>query len=179
MKQTISKDEKNEIIDRVNQHNDRCYKVGGLLADAITCSASKSVIECYHTMVNGNLETGIQYCCLMSKYGFDAVVDRIDGSVVSRDAVDTTELLEDGVLRYLGWEFAEDDSASQDAEMAAAYYIDMLEDCMIPENRGMIFAEWANSIENELEQEVFDEYFADESQDTKNWFVVYHNEKKD
>ena len=167
------KDFLNDLIDMVNSHNDRCYKVGGLLADAITCGASKPVIECYHTMVNGNLATGIQYCCLMSKYGFDAVVDRIDGSVVSRDAVDTAELLEDGVLRYFGWEFAEDDAID-----TAAYYIKMLEDCMIPENRGMMYAKWADSITCELEQEVFDEYFADESQDTKNWFVVYHNEKK-
>ena len=131
------------------------------------------VYKCVHSFLSFNvLSINRMSCDILIDLSY-TVVDRIDGSVVSRDAVDTAELLEDGVLRYFGWEFAEDDAID-----TAAYYIKMLEDCMIPENRGMMYAKWADSITCELEQEVFDEYFADESQDTKNWFVVYHNEKK-
>ena len=98
----------NELIDRVNQHNDSCYRVWEALCDAIDNDANKSKIECYMTMREGNYETGIEYCCLLRVAGLNAVVDRITGAVVSEDTVEMKEVvMEDGKPRYLTFCFAD------------------------------------------------------------------------
>jgi hypothetical protein len=100
----MTKQEKNEIIACVNQHNERCMKVASMAFD-YKCGEPNS--QCVDTMIQGNIETGIKWCCIMREAGFDAIVDCVCGAVYSRSEVESIiDIMIDGKRRFNTFEFA-------------------------------------------------------------------------
>ena len=102
MKQTTRK---NDLIGRVKEHNKRCMKVASMAFD-YKCGEPNS--QCVDTMIQGNLETGIEYCCLMREEGLDAIVDCLTGAVYKRSEVESIiDIMVDGKRRFNTFEFVE------------------------------------------------------------------------
>lgn len=101
----ITKEMKNELLYRVNKHNEKCVKVMDLYDDE-NCNE-----ECVETMVAANIEVGIEYCCWMMKYGFDdARVDMVSGEIIPKSECDIWAT-HAGKPRYLSFEFVDEEEA--------------------------------------------------------------------
>lgn len=73
---------KNEIIDRLNEHNDYCARVGAMLFDA-KCGEPRAInVEAADAMRLGNVTVGIELCCIAREAGIDACVDIYNGYVI-------------------------------------------------------------------------------------------------
>ena len=95
---------RNEIVACVNKHNDRCYKVAAMAFD-YRCGEPNS--QCVDTMIQGNIETGIKWCCIMREAGFDAVVDCVSGAVIQRSLIEgIIDIMIDGKRRFNTFEYA-------------------------------------------------------------------------
>jgi hypothetical protein len=96
----MNKTKKNEIITRLNNHNDYCATVGSMLFDA-KCGEPRAIsIEAADSMRLGNIETGIELCCIAREAGIDACVDMCFGYVFPRKECDTNN------ERFRTFEFA-------------------------------------------------------------------------
>ena len=81
---------RNEIIDRLNEHNSYCERtfVRLLARREGTSSRAKAeeqraiVTEAVDAMRQGNVEVGIQLCCIAREAGIDACVDMYYGYVI-------------------------------------------------------------------------------------------------
>lgn len=92
----------NNLIGRVNAHNDRCIQTWNLY-DNEDCNE-----ECVDTMVQANISVGIEYCCWMFEYGMDeARVDMLNGMIVSKRDCDIRATTAEGKPRYLSFTWAE------------------------------------------------------------------------
>lgn len=73
---------KNDVIERMNAHNDYCYKVSCMLFDA-KCEEPRAINrDAAESMVEGNIETGIDLCCMANEVGLNACVDMIWGYIL-------------------------------------------------------------------------------------------------
>ena len=73
---------RNEIIDRLNEHNSYCERVGAMLFDA-KCGEPRAInVEAVDAMRQGNVEVGIELCCIAREAGIDACVDTYNGYVI-------------------------------------------------------------------------------------------------
>ena len=103
-----TREEKNALIDRVNQHNRYCLE----LIDEYDEEGTVVDEERFEQRRRESLETGIVLCCQMRTAGFEAVLDRLLGSVVDGKKVDLTETIDDGSLRYFTFEWADTEEAN-------------------------------------------------------------------
>ena len=74
---------RNEIIGRLNQHNDYCARVGAMLFDA-KCGEPRAInVEAADAMRQGNVEVGIELCRIAREAGIDVYVDTYHGYILS------------------------------------------------------------------------------------------------
>lgn len=98
----------NDIMNHLEEHYNRCYKVGCMMFDA-KCGEPRSIsMECCEAMRQDNVRTGIEWCCIAREAGIDVVVDMLWGYVIFKDEA-TDKIMENGKKRYMTFEYADDD----------------------------------------------------------------------
>jgi hypothetical protein len=95
----------NEVIDDVNKHNDRCNEVFKRFIE----ETDPTKIQCYMTMMEGNLSTSIKWCCIMREAGLDACVDMLTCNVIPKCEVEDYDEMIAGKRRYNSFCHAEKD----------------------------------------------------------------------
>ena len=79
-----------EIINRMNEHNNYCANVGNMAFDHKCGEPNAINMEALEAMIQGNVETGIELCCIAREDGIDACVDMCFGYVLPRKDFDTS-----------------------------------------------------------------------------------------
>ena len=101
---TMNENEK-ALVEAVERHNAYCYKVGNMMFDA-KCGETDANLECLDAMRQGNIETGIEFCCKMRELNIDVLVDVCWGYVLPRSETFDCEV--DGKPRFMTFEWAEE-----------------------------------------------------------------------
>ena len=84
----------NDLITLVNNHNDVCAKTMAMWSEEN---------QCVETMRQGNVTTGIEFCCQMREVGLDAIVDMVSGEVLPREEVEEDDRYKTFEYQHTAW----------------------------------------------------------------------------